>query len=69
MPLWHHFEQNQAGKGCEREKIKIIPPFHSYARREKNSKKMAKKFEKLKKYQCGLIISQNRFEKVGKERK
>ena len=28
-----------------------------------------KKIQKIKKYQCGLIISQNRFEKAGKERK
>ena len=31
--------------------------------------KKGKKFIKLKKYHCGFILSQNRLEKVGKERK
>ena len=34
-----------------------------------NSKKNSKKNQKIKKYQCGFIISQNRFEKAGKVRK
>ena len=34
-----------------------------------NSKKMAKKFKKFKKYHCGFILSQNTLEKAGKERK
>ena len=29
MPLWCHFKLKQAGKGREREKIKIIAPFRS----------------------------------------
>ena len=32
-------------------------------------KKKNKKIQKIKKYQCGFIISQNRFERAGKERK
>ena len=49
MPLWLHFKQEQAGKGCEREKIKIIPQFHSYARRERIFQKNGKKIRKTKK--------------------
>ena len=30
MPLWIHFKPKQDGKGCEREKMKIIIPFLSY---------------------------------------
>ena len=30
-----HFKREQAGKGCEREKIKIILPFHFYPRRDR----------------------------------
>ena len=69
IPLWLHFKRKQAGKGCEREKIIIIIPFHSYPRRERKFQKIGKKIQKIKKYQCGFIITQNRFEKAGKERK
>ena len=69
IPLWLHFKQKQAGKGCEREKIKIIIPFHSYPRHERKFQKNGKKVQKIEKYQCGFIISQNRFEKAGTVRK
>ena len=69
MPLWLHFKQKQAGKGCEREKIKIIPPFHSYPRRERKFQKNGKKIQKIKKYHCGFILIQNKLKKAGKERK
>ena len=62
IPLWLHFKPKYVGKGCEREKIKIILPFHSYPTHDR-------KFQKSKKYQCGYIMSQNRFEKAGKVRK
>ena len=32
-------------------------------------KENGKKIQKIKKYHCGFIIRQNRFEKAGKERK
>ena len=35
-------------KGREREKIKIIVPFRSFPTRNRNSKKIAKKFKKSK---------------------
>ena len=41
-------------------------PFRSYPRRERKFQKNGKKIQK---YQGGIIISQNRFEKAGKERK
>ena len=34
-----------------------------------NSKQIAKKFKKLKKYHCGFISSENRQEQAAKERK
>ena len=48
MALWHPFKQKQVGKGQEREKKKLS--FRSVpTRREiENSKKIAKKFKKLK---------------------
>ena len=49
----------------EREKIKIILPFHSYQRRDRKFQKNGKKIQKIKKYRCGLI-SQNRIEKARK---
>ena len=41
-------------------------PFHSCPRRERKFQKNGKKIQK---YQYGFTISQNRFEKSGKERK
>ena len=51
--------------------IKIIVPFRSVPTRYviENSKQIAKKLKKLKKYRCGLISSENRQEKAAKERK
>ena len=64
------------GKGCEREKIKIVVPFRSYLtcnrKFQKNSKKIqkiAKKFKKIKIYHYGFILSQNRLGTDEKERK
>ena len=44
-------------------------PFHSYPRRDRKFEKTGKKIQKIKKYQCGFIISQNKFEKAEKVRK
>ena len=51
--------------------IKIIAPFRSVPIRYviENSKQIAKKFKKLKKYRCGFISSDNRQEEAAKERK
>ena len=64
-----HFKPKLIGEGREREKIKIILPFHSYSRSDRNSKKMEKNIQKIKKYHCSFIFSQNRLEMAGKERK
>ena len=38
-------------------------PFHSNSTRNRNSKKIAKKFKKIRKYHYGFISSHNRLEK------
>ena len=48
IPLWLHFRPKFVEKGRERGKIKIIVPFHSFLTRNRNSKRIAKKFKKLK---------------------
>ena len=69
IPLLPHFKPKQVGRGLERGKIKIIVTFRFCLMCNRKFQKNNKKFKKLKKYQCGFIISQNRFEKAGKERK
>ena len=62
--------QVKIGWKCrEREKIKIIGPFRSYATRNRKIQKSSKKIQKIKKYHYGYLSSQNRFEKAEKERK
>ena len=56
-----------AGKGCEREKIKIIVPFRSNPTRNRKLKKNSKKIEKIKRYHYGFVSSPNRLEKAEKE--
>ena len=63
--MWLHFKRTLAGKGCEREEIKIILPFHSYPR---NQRKFQKNNKKIKKYHYEFISSQNRLEIDEKER-
>ena len=55
MSLWLHFKPKQAGKGYEREKIKIILPFHSYPRHDRKFQKNGKKIKRIKKYRCGSL--------------
>ena len=49
-------------------KIKIIVPFRSVPtqRVRENSKKIAKKIQKIKKYNCGFISTKNRLQKAKK---
>ena len=47
----------------------MIIPFHSYPRRERKFQKNVKKIQKIKKYHCGFISSEDRQEKAAKERK
>ena len=44
--------------------MKIIISFRSYPKCNRKFHKNNKKIQKIKKYQCGFIISQNRFEKA-----
>ena len=66
IQLLQHFKPKQVGKGCEREKIKIIVPLCSYPTGQRKFQKITKKF---KKYNYGIISSQNKLEKAEKERK
>ena len=54
----------------KRDKIKIFIPFRSVPTLcvIENSKKIAKKLKKIKKYHYGFISSQNRLENAEKER-
>ena len=63
------FEVKIGWRRMRKRENKIIVPFCSYPTRNRKFQKNKKKIQKVKKYQCGLIISQNRFEKAGKERK
>ena len=63
MKLWHPFMPKQVGKGREREKKNCRSPPFPTRREIENSKKIAKKIKKVKKYHYGFISSQ---ESVGK---
>ena len=69
IPLWIHLKPKLVGKGCERERIKIIISFCSYPTRNRKYQKNSRKIQKIKKYHCGFISSQNRLEKAEEERK
>ena len=56
-------------KRQRKSEIKIMLPFHSYPRRDRKFLKNGTKIQKVKKYHCILILSQNRLEKARKERK
>ena len=66
IQLLQHFKPKKDGKGWEREKIKIMVPLCSYPTGQRKFQKITKKF---KKYNYGIIASQNRLEKAEKERK
>ena len=55
--MWLHFEPKYVGKGCEREKIKIILSFHYYPTRDTKFQKSSKKIQKIKRYHYGFISS------------
>ena len=60
--------QKQDGKGREREKIKIIVSFRTNLMRNRKFQKNSKKIQKIKKYQYGVISSQNWLEKARREK-
>ena len=61
--------QKQAGKGGERDKMKIIVAFRSYPTRNSKFQKNSNKIQKIKIYHYGFISSQNRLVKAEKEKK
>ena len=63
------FQAKIDGKGCEREKIKIIVPFRFYTMRNRKFQKNSKKIQNIKKHHCGYISSHNWMEKSDKQRK
>ena len=63
------FQVKTGWKILRKRENKIILPFHSYLRRDRKFQKNGKKIQKIKKYHCGFILSQNRLENAGKERK
>ena len=65
------FQAKIAWKKMRKREIKIIVPFRSVPTRcvIENSKQIAKKFKKIKKYHFGFISSENMLEKDGKEKK
>ena len=58
--MWLHFKPKQVEKGCEREKIKIILPFHSQSWRDRKFQKNGKKIQNIK------IVTENSI-KIGKK--
>ena len=60
------FQAKIGWKRLRRRENKFTLPLHSGPMRERKFQKNGKKTQK---YQYGFIISQNRFEKSGKERK
>ena len=63
------FQAKISGKGCEREKIKIIITFRYNPTRNRNFQKNSNKIQKIKKYRYVFFSSQNRFDKEEKVRK
>ena len=57
------------GKGCEREKIKIVVPFRSYPTRNRKFQKNSKKIQKIIKNYYGFISCQYQGAKAENGRK
>ena len=64
------FQAKIGWKRMRKIEIKIFVPFRFVPTQRviENSKKIAKKFKKLKKYHYGIISSQNRLEKAQREK-
>ena len=60
IQLWFLFKLKLVGKGREREKIKIIVSFRSNPLRNGKFQTNSKKIQKIIKYCCGFISSQNK---------
>ena len=66
MALWIHFKPKYVRKGRESEKKKITVSFCPTRHVIENSRKMAKKILKIKKYHYDFISRKNRLEKAEK---
>ena len=60
IQLWLLFTQKLVEYGREREKIQIIISFRSYPMRNRKFQTKSKKIQKIIKYYCGFISSQNK---------
>ena len=60
MPVWLHLKAEQVGKYREREIINLSFRFVPTQRVIENYKKIAKKFQKIKKFHYGSISSHHR---------
>ena len=63
------FKEKIGWKRPKNRENKNIFPFCFYTTCNRKFQKNGKKIQNIKKYQYGLIASQNRLEKAGKERK
>ena len=63
------FQAKIGWKWMRKREIKMIIPFLSFPTRNRKLQKNTKKIQKIYKYHCGFITSQNRLEKAKKERK
>ena len=63
------FQAKIVWKRLKKREIKIIVSFRSYSTDNRKFQKNSKIIQKIQKYHYGFISSQNRLEKVEKERK
>ena len=63
------FQAKIGWKRLRKRENKTIASFRPYPYRNRKFQKNNKKIQKIKKFLCGFISSQNRMEKAGKERK
>ena len=63
------FQAKIGWKRLRKRENKTIASFRPYPNRNRKFQKSNKKIQKIKKFLCGFISSQNRMEKAEKERK
>ena len=63
------FQAKIGWKRLRKRENKTIASFRPYPYRNRKFQKNSKKIQKIKKFLCGFISSQNRMEKAEKERK
>ena len=68
-PVMASFQAKIVWKRLKKREIKIIVSFRSYSTDNREFQKNSKIIQKIQKYHYGFISSENRLEKVEKERK